>query len=148
MSIELREITRSNYLDCMRLQVKPEQSDFIASNTKSLAQSKYEPDWFPLAAYDGDTLVGFTMYGRDDEEGDWWIIRVMVDAAFQGRGYGRAITERVIEHMVEHHSVRTIFLDYDPKNVVAAKLYASLGFVVVPSSDPDEVVARLDIAGV
>ena len=41
--ILLREITRDNYMDCLRLKVKPEQLSFVASNAVSLAQSKYEP---------------------------------------------------------------------------------------------------------
>ncbi len=63
MTMTLREITRENWLQCVRLKVAPEQEPFVAPNGVSLAQSKYEPEWVPLALYDDDEMVGFVMYG-------------------------------------------------------------------------------------
>ena len=50
MIVTLQPITRDNWLQCVRLNVAPEQKHFVASNAVS------------LAAYDGDTMVGFAMY--------------------------------------------------------------------------------------
>src|SRR4029079_16412756 len=90
MTMTLREITRDNWLQCVRLKVAPEQEPFVAPNGVSLAQSKYEPEWIPLALYDDEEMVGFVMYGVAPEEGKHWILRVMVDRRFQGKGYGGA----------------------------------------------------------
>src|SRR5215472_7357385 len=90
MTVGVREITRENWLQCVRLTVATEQESFVASNALSLAQSKYEPEWIPLAVYDDDEMVGFLMYGVYRDEGKYWILRVMVDQRFQGKGYGRA----------------------------------------------------------
>ena len=58
MTMTLREIGRENWEQCVRLEVAPEQERFVASNAVSLAQSKYEPEWTPLALYDGEEMVG------------------------------------------------------------------------------------------
>lgn len=35
-----------------------------------LAESKFEPEFRPLAAYSDGALVGFAVYGRDPEDGE------------------------------------------------------------------------------
>ncbi|MDF2717187.1 MAG: spermidine acetyltransferase [Paenibacillus sp.] len=59
MSVTLEEITKRNWEDCVRLQVRNGQEHFVASNVYSIVQSKYEPDKVPLAIYHEQTMVGF-----------------------------------------------------------------------------------------
>ena len=42
--VQLREITKENFWDCMELSVNEEQKDFVASNAVSIAQSKAQPE--------------------------------------------------------------------------------------------------------
>ncbi len=60
MPITLKEITKDNYVECIRLKVRDNQR-FVASNVYSLAESKYEPENIPMAVYAGETMVGFVM---------------------------------------------------------------------------------------
>lgn len=88
--ITLREITKENLREAARLNVAPGQENFVAPNAYSVAQSKFYPTWAPLAIYAEDTMVGFLMYGRDEDgDQDYWLIRLMVDKQYPRRGYGR-----------------------------------------------------------
>ena len=150
MNITLRPVTRANFSDVVALTVTSEQADFVAPNVYSIAETYLERTWTPLAIYAGDdlvgfTLVGFTLFGRDDETGRWWLMRYMIDARHQGRGYGTAALRRVIDLMVERHGCDEIFLDYSPDNDVAGRLYERIGFVPTGEVLGGEIVARLDL---
>ena len=93
MSVVLRPLDAENWEACIALQVSEEQEDFVASNLYSIAQTRFEPTWVPLVIYDGDIMVGFTMY----DEADYEIIRLMIDQEHQGKGYGRSAMELLIE---------------------------------------------------
>src|SRR4051812_14595321 len=96
--IELREINRDNWQECIKLKVAESQKNFVAPNVHSLAMAAYEPGLNPRAIYNQDNqMVGFIMYGWWEEQGAWWIARVMVDERYQGKGYGKAAMKQVID---------------------------------------------------
>jgi diamine N-acetyltransferase len=145
MDITFRPVTRENFSAVIELTVRPEQADFVASNLYSLAEAAIEPTWTPLAIYAGDDLVGFAQFGRDDETGRWWLMRYMIDAQHQGRGYGTAALPVLIDLMIERHGCGEIFLDYSPSNDVAERLYARMGFVPTGEVEEGEIEARLGL---
>ena len=140
-TVELREITRDNWGECVRLAVADDQRHFVAPNVYSLAESKFCPEMVPLATYDGETMIGFTMYGHDTDE--WWIIRLMTDVKYQDRGYGRAAMTEVIRRIREQSPGTAILVSYEPTNAVAEKLYMSLGFEKTGQVEDGELVVRL-----
>ena len=97
MVIELKKITWDNWIACIRLRVKDEQDDFIASNMFSLAQSYVAllNDELPPMTYaisKDDITIGFVMMGYDTaEENDYaseasyYICRFMIDRQYQGK---------------------------------------------------------------
>jgi diamine N-acetyltransferase len=127
------------------LTVTPEQADFVWPNLYSIAEAYLKPTWTPLAIYAEDDLVGFALFGRDDETGRWWIMRYMVDAQHQGRGYGTAALPGLIDVIVERHDCSEPFLGYEPDNEVASRLYARMGFVPTGEIVEGEIMARLDL---
>ncbi len=143
MIVELREITRDNWLECARLAVTDDQKHFVAPNVYSLAESKFCPEMIPLAIYDGETMVGFTMWGHATDADEWWIIRLMTDIKYQGRGYGRAAMTEVIWRIRERSPGTAILVSYEPANAVAEKLYMSLGFEKTGRVEDGELVVRL-----
>jgi diamine N-acetyltransferase len=143
MTMTLREITRETWEQCVRLRVAPEQESFVASNAVSLAQSKYEAEWIPLALYDDDEMVGFVMYGVSRDEGTYWILRVMVDRRFQGRGYGHAAMELLLARLRAMPGCEQVAISYEPENEVARRLYASVGFRETGEVVEGETVARI-----
>jgi diamine N-acetyltransferase len=82
------------------------------------------------------------MWGIDDEDGSCWLGGILVDAAHQGRGYGRAAVLEALAVLGERTSATGFALSYQPANEVARGLYVSLGFVETGEVDDDEVVAR------
>jgi diamine N-acetyltransferase len=145
-SITLQEITSKNWRNCVRLKVRSDQENFVASNVYSLAQSKYEPGLVPLAVYDGETMVGFVMYSEQPfEPGKYFIYRVMVGAEFQGKGYGRATMQTLIERIKKLPNCQEIALSYEPENEVAERLYESLGFRKTGEVLEEEVVSSLKL---
>lgn len=144
--VSLRTITRDNFYDIVDLKVGAGQSSFVAPNVYSLAQAWLEQSFEPIAVYQGDKLVGFTMYGYEDPPGRWWIIRLMIDERFQNRGYGRAAMQLLIPLMVERHGMLQIVTSYEPGNDVAGGLYRALGFQETGEMDDGERVVVLDIS--
>ena len=57
------------------------------------------------SVHDGDQLVGFVMISDniedlgDDMLGPYYLWRLLVDAQFQGRGYGAATLDAVVEYL-------------------------------------------------
>ena len=147
MNITLLEITIDNWRECVRLKVADNQVNFVASNAVSLAQSKYEPESVPLAAYDGDTMVGFVMYHPEDYGVSklWFIERLMVGLQYQGKGYGRATMEALIARLKAIPGYAAILISFVPENTAAQKLYSSLGFEDTGEIEEGERVYRLGL---
>jgi diamine N-acetyltransferase len=141
--LNLREINRENYMECLRLTVAPAQRDFVASNAFSLAQAKYHPQCVPLAIYSDDVMVGFVMYCIDSDDDNYWVWRLMVDERHQRRGYGRRAMELVINRISEDKTRNQVLISFRPDNKVAENLYNSLGFVHTGRMIDGEVVVQL-----
>ncbi len=132
MTVTLRPITEENWHACIELQVTDEQVDFVAPNVYSIAETRFEPTWEPLAIYadiPGENgveavMVGFVMYDTSDYE----IIRFMIDARYQGRGYGRAAMMWLLDEFARERAHASTSLSFVPGNVAAEQLYASVGF--------------------
>jgi diamine N-acetyltransferase len=143
MTVTLKDIDRENFKRCVKLEVHEEQRSFVAPNVFSIAQSKVEPAYNVQAVYDGEEMVGFVMYGWDEEEGCHCLARLMVDKNQQGKGYGRAATEAVIERLRAEPGCQQIVLSVNPANPNAQALYESLGFRKTGEVSHGEEVMRL-----
>jgi diamine N-acetyltransferase len=141
--VTLREITRANLWTCLDLTLHPEQEGFVAPNAVSLANAYVEPSFVPLGVYAGEEMVGFAMYGQHPVTGAWWVIRLMIDRAHQGKGYGRAAMEAVIDRMSERIGCNEIVTSFVSTNAVAARLYESLGFRPTGEIEDDEPLVSL-----
>jgi diamine N-acetyltransferase len=145
VAVTLREINADNWLAVLRLETLPEQNGFVASNAFSLAEAYvYYPGAIPLAIYNDDTLVGFTMYGLDDDDGNYWIARLMIDRRHQRKGYGRAAMEQIVERLRADPDCSCVQISWEPENTAAGNLYEQLGFRLTGQIIEGEVVARLD----
>lgn len=143
MTVHLEPITHHNLHECLRLHVGPGQQHFVPANIVSLVQAYVEPAFVPRAIYDGDQMVGFVMYGRDPESEQDWIVRMMIDARYQGHGYGRAGLLLALEALRSHPGGRGIRVGYRPEDLEAARLYASVGFRPAGTLADGEIVAEL-----
>ena len=147
MTVTLRPLTRDNLWAVVELPLQPGQEAFVADNIDSIANASVEPTWVPLAVYVGDELVGFVMYGQHPPNtGAWWVIRLMIDRAHQGKGYGRAAMEAVIALMAERVGCEEIMTSFNPANAVARDLYTSLGFQPTGEIEDGEPLLLLRLA--
>jgi diamine N-acetyltransferase len=143
-TVHLREINRDNWQQAIRLDVAPDQKHFVAPNLYSIAEAIFNPTFVPLVIYnETETMVGFLMHGTNPDNDERWIIRLMVDQQYQGRGYGRAAMEEIIRQLRDKSDRREIFTSYEPDNHVAARLYRSLGFEDTGRVEDGELVVCL-----
>jgi len=149
---EIRPVTKDNWRELIKLQVREDQKHFVASNVHSIAESQFgydEPDdghwdFHPFGIFDdGDTPVGFLMYsfnfGHPKQQA--FVVRLMVDEKFQGKGYGRFGMEKMLEIFRADDRIKEVGIGYEPENEGARKLYASLGFV-----EPGEMIGGETLA--
>lgn len=158
MDITLRKVTHENLRELAGLSVGEAQRGFVASNTWSIMEAYVTVTEggvaLPFGVYAGDTPVGFLMIGFDcmDWEdapvaahGAYSVWRLMIDARYQGKGYGRRALEEALRY------IRTFpcgpaewcWLSFEPDNLAARRLYQSLGFEENGEMDGNEVVAVL-----
>jgi diamine N-acetyltransferase len=145
--ISLRAITKDNYDECLKLKVAEDQKRFVATNVRSIADSKILPYLIPLAVYVAETMVGFTLHGKDPESKKYYIVRLMIDERFQGKGYGKRATLKLIEKMGNHEDCDAVYLYFVSDNFGAEKLYTNLGFEKTGVIDEEysEIEMRLDL---
>jgi len=99
--------------------------------------------WTSLGVHEGDSVVGHVMWGLDDD-GSHWIGGMIIDRWAQGRGLGRQAMVALIALLGEQPGHWVTRLTHHPDNVVAARLYADLGFTPTGETDEDgEVVLEL-----
>jgi diamine N-acetyltransferase len=140
--MELRDVTADNWRDVVRIEPKQDQRRFVASVAYYLNLCHYGEDWRPLAIYQEGEPIGFAMWAFDTEEQNYWIGGLVIGAEHQGKGYGRAAIEALLDHLAAQPGYREAALFCDPENTVARRLYASLGFVETGERVDDELVAR------
>lgn len=145
MGVILKPLTKENYEQCLQLQVREDQQDLVASNLQSIADSKVYPELIPLTIYHKDEMVGFLMYSSIAEDGVYWILRLMIDQHYQGKGYARDAMIQLLTLLKEFPDCVAIKISYEPSNSVAEKLYESLGFQKTGKMVEEEVVARLPV---
>lgn len=128
--LHLKTITKDNWIKAISLKVREDQVNFVASNVVSLAQLNFLENFHAKGIYFGEAMVGFTLYGLDEDDHEYWIYRMMIDEKHQGKGYGKEAVRLVIEDiqtMKEPHH-QTISLSYEPDNEHAKRLYEKMGF--------------------
>lgn len=142
----LKEITIENFIDAMKLEVKEDQVNFVASNAASIAQSKFHTFLECYGIYDEEKMVGFSAFGKNPEDGTIWIVRHMVDKNLQGKGYGKSGLKVVIEFLKNKYSCSEIYLDVVEENEVATNLYVKTGFKATGNKNGHSPIYKLDLA--
>lgn len=140
----LKEITRENFWDCIELSVAENQVEYVTSNAVSIAQSKVQPECIPLAVYDDDLMVGFVMYCNDEDDGEYWIYRMMIDKQYQSKEYGKKALKMLLEIIEQDKSHNKIFLGVHKESINAVKLYKSFGFDFTGQIFGKEHIMKLD----
>jgi GNAT superfamily N-acetyltransferase len=148
---EVRPVTEANVDDLIKLKTTPEQEQFVASVSKSLAQAAYRPAGRPLGLYADGQPVGLLLLwdARRDpdlaERADQlYIWRLSIDARFQRQGHGQAAMRWLIDE-ARRMGVASVGLSHVPENPVGA-FYQRFGFAYTGAvkEGEHEMVLRLE----
>jgi diamine N-acetyltransferase len=141
--VALVEVTGETVRSICRLEVGPGQFRFVAPNAVSFAEALFEPKaWFRAISADG-APVGFVMLYDDPDEPTYFLWRFMVDARFQGKGYGARAIALLVDHVRARPGATELKTSWVPGPGGPAGFYRRLGFEPTGEIDDGEVVARL-----
>lgn len=142
VQILLKPVDRDNWRAMVRLKLRPDQETFVSAPSLSLCRAYVRVfgdrfEYLPMVISDGATAIGYVTLVSDPASlDDYWIDDIMIDAIYQGRGYGRAAMKVVLEMIPQRYPrCRTIKLTCFRENENAAALYESLGFCKTGETD-------------
>lgn len=149
MKIELIAIDHTNMDAIVALEVSDSQKQYIDSNKASLeAAAENKNVARPFAIYADDKLVGFTMFAfdvdYDDPNDRYWLWRFMIDKNLQGKGYGSAALEKLIEYF-KNNGADHIRLSTKDTNTVALSLYHKYQFKETGEMNGEEMILELKL---
>ena len=145
--LHLEKVNGNNVWDILKLTVSKSQKNFVATNEISIIEAYTaitgNGHAFPFGIYDEDKPVGFLMIGFDVDDywtdapeiakGNYNLWRLMIDKAYQNRGYGKEAVSLALEFIKS----------YEPDNAVARQMYRSFGFEETGEMDGEELIAVL-----
>ncbi len=129
-TVSLREVTEDNLFPVLKLRVDEAQEQFVASNATSIAQAYFarELAWF-RAIYADETPVGFLMLEDNPQKSEYMLWRLMLDAKYQGMGFGFKAMALLIDHVKTRPGAVELKTSYAPGEGCPEPFYSKLGFV-------------------
>ena len=151
--VSLREITDDNRAAVEALAVTEEQSRHVASVAQSLQDAEEYPDARPWyrAVYADDETVGFVMISDgitvDDPTyvGPYYLWRLLVDRHFQGRGFGTAALDLVLEHVRTRPDARVLLTSHVVGPTSPVTFYLQYGFRLTGEVHEGEPLLELEL---
>ena len=144
-TVSLREITRETVRSILDLNVAKEQEKLVASNARSIAEAHFaESAWF-RAIYAGEMPVGFVMLSEDHDKGEYYLWRFMIDARYQGKGYGTRALELTIQHVKTRPNAKELVTSHVKGNERAGHVYQKLGFRYTGEVYGEELAMKLEL---
>ncbi|GAA3930897.1 GNAT family N-acetyltransferase [Litoribacillus peritrichatus] len=146
MEIQLKDITKDNWVDMIDLEITKEQENYVALNSESIAASKFYDDYVNRGVYLGDEAVGFVQYYPNHEEGkpnEMFIDQLMIDVNHQGKGYGTKAIELVLHEIKQREDARSISICYVEGHDVMKRFFERFDFKVVDQDEFDETIMEL-----
>ncbi|SCG36249.1 GNAT family N-acetyltransferase [Micromonospora inositola] len=144
--VTLRSVDDGNWRAVADVAPRDDQRDWVpALAARYLVLTMRSDVWTSLAVVADEAVVGHVMWGVDDD-GSRWIGGLVIDAAEQDRGVGRAAVRTLADWLAAQDGGHPVRLSYHPDNTAAARLYESMGFVPTGAMEGDEVVAELSPA--
>ena len=143
--ISLQEITEDSLSDILSLEIADAQKHLLTNNAKSIAQAHFSRYAWMRAIYADRTPVGFVLLYLDPDKPHYEIWRFMIDKEYQGKGYGRAAMEQIIDFLNDLPDCNEIYLSYVPEKGNASLFFKSLGFVDTGEFHGNEKEMKLEL---
>lgn len=133
--VELVPITAVNWKSCVNLELLEAQRGLLPSNLYSIAEAQFYPRSQSRAILHQGAIVGYALFGIDEATGLWKVFRLMIDARNQGKGFGLATMQTILDEIASKPDSTDVLIAYQESNLIAAKPYEKLGFVVTERRD-------------
>lgn len=165
--LHLERIDHKNVWEIIDLKVFKSQKNFVAPNWASIIEAYSVQDTdtvaFPFGIYNDKKPVGFLMIGYNESDADndpeagyvppkvydnnYTIWRLMIDKRYQKRGYGKEAVNLALDFIRTWPSGKAEYcaISYESENVIARKLYLSMGFEENGEMDGEEIVAVMKL---
>ena len=129
--ITLKEIDENNWLQVARLKVSEEQKGFVASPIGILARGYVYRDCrakvFAIACE--KDIVGIAMVRDLDEEPSCYELQqLMIDARFQGNGYGTDALKKILNILKDVRKYSCVEVCVNKNDTAALHVYKKVGF--------------------
>ncbi len=141
--VSLRQVTRKNLTQVLRLCVAESQKKFVATNAVSIAQGCYNKHAWFRAIYADDTPVGFVMLHEDRKKGTYYLWRFMIDEKHQGKGFGEKGLLLIIGRIRKSPKAKFMTLSYIRAEGGPEGFYKKFGFKDTGKIEDGEHVAKL-----
>jgi diamine N-acetyltransferase len=150
-------VTEADRAAVLGLRRAPGQERYLGSMTSHFEDATEYARACPRmwSVHDGEQLVGFVMISddipqavRDAEDfivGPYFLWRLLIDAPLQGRGYGRATIDAVVEYLRDRPGADALFTSCEPGEGSPQPFYFNYGFVKTDRIADGEEVLRLDL---
>jgi diamine N-acetyltransferase len=151
--ISLKKISKLNLSSVLQLDVKPEQRTLVASNAKSIAEAHFNKDAWFRAIYVDKKPIGFVMLSdttlkyksNPNHRPTYYLWRFMIDAKYQGKGYGMEAMKLIINHVKSRPKATELLLSHSGSEGNAGEFYKKFGFEYTGKSIDDELVMSLKL---
>jgi diamine N-acetyltransferase len=157
-TVTLRDIvTDADRAAVLGLRRKPGQQRYLGSMESHFEDAEEYARACPRywSVHDGDRLVGFVMISDnipqavldadDDIVGPYFLWRLLIDADVQGRGYGRATIDAVVDYVRTRPGADAFYTSCEPGEGSPQPFYLQYGFVKTGRIADGEEVMRLDL---
>lgn len=149
MNVGLREITK----DSVRAVCQLDAGDGgrqVAPNAVSIAQAYFHDEAWFRAIHAGEELVGFVMLNDPTlvaapEQNQFFLWRLMIDKAHQGKGLGAAAVRLLIEHVRTRPGAERLLVSHTRGADALARFYTRLGFRYTGAEEDGELVMALEL---
>jgi diamine N-acetyltransferase len=158
-TVTLRDIvTDADRAAVLGLRRKPGQERYLGSMESHFEDAVEDARACPRywSVHDGEQLVGFVMISDNipqdvlDSEpdtivGPYFLWRLLIDAPFQGRGYGRATINAVADYVRDRPGGDVLYTSCEAGEGSPQPFYLQYGFVKTDRIADGEDVLRLDL---
>jgi diamine N-acetyltransferase len=152
--VHLRDIvTDDDRRAVLGLRRAPGQERYLGSMESHFEDAVAEPRAKPKmwSVQDGDHLVGFVMISDGIEEldedlvGPYYLWRLLIGEQFQGRGYGAATIDAVVDYLRDRPAADALFTSCEAGEGSPQGFYLRYGFVLSGERKWGEDVLRFDL---
>ena len=129
MNVTLVPVDRTNWMQCISLQVKPHQLGNIETTVQSLAEVSVRPEARARAILHNETVAGMAVYLKNPQDGQYHIHRFMIDKSHQGQGIGSASLRLIVDEITSLPDYSPpVVIEFIDNNSEAQRVYETVGF--------------------